>query len=805
MRIQPLSRHRSALIRNATAALAVLCTAPLAAAGSDLDIQILGTPIAQVLQKNTAQLTAGRSTMVRVAIRANGTVIPGTEVDALLRVFVDGVEAPESPLYSVNGPIVPPAAPNPADLSQTLNFVFLAPESDDVVFTAEVNPAGPGQTFEIDYANNTASTPTQSFVCRRVPELVYVPIDLRPNGETEPNLPPLDLIEPGVGDGFLQGIYASKDWSYHRSVAPSKLWTSSVASTGQNLNSSLASDLALMIPQPDKIYGWIPGGVGYNGQALGIPGVAAMGNTQQIRHQRTFAHEIGHLFGLSHITVGLGTYGIDVEHHLNLTQGLGQLKIGTLNDVMTAGLLTEDAWVYPDNHEYFHNHSIFQCTTDTAVPADYLLVAGLWNRTDDVAQFTEAVTFTGERASVGVPLDRADLVVVATGPDGQVQVGVSVAGTAEACSHSEATPHPDHELFAFNVTLPNTIDPRTVENVSVFNRLSGAEVARLERSAHAPTLSIDSPVADATLEDTLRVAWRGADADGDDLRYYVRYSPDGVQRVPLASNLTAEELTLDMLPLPRVVSGTGFFEVLASDGLQTTTVRTGGLHNGQLLAGLPNAPFVHVMTPDDGKSFPFASTVLLHSSGWDIEDLDLDGGSIVWTSDLDGPIGFGRLTSTASLSVGTHVLTVTATDTSGNSSFDTTSITITDRQLPGGPPICQLDLGFGGPGNGILQVCGADLSAGTSSNLLLFNATPSEPVIIVYSNSSNPSPFATGTLVPVPILGIALGVTDPIGQFGFTILSNGGPLTAYAQAVYQDLGVPSGIALSNAVQLDVLP
>lgn len=339
----------------------------------------------------------------------------------------------------------------------------------------------------------------------------------------------------------------------------------------------------------------------------------------------------------------------------------------------------------------------------------------------------------------------------------------------------------------------------------MFSRESGAEVARLERSANAPSLRIDTPVAGEAVADTLRVAWRGDDVDGDELRYYVRFSPDGVQRVPLASNLTAEELTLDMLPLPRLSTGTGFFEVLASDGLRTTTVRTGGLTNSQLLAGSPNAPFVHVMTPDDGKSFPFASTVLLHSSGWDIEDLDLDGGSIVWTSDLDGPIGFGRLTSTASLSVGTHVLTVTATDGSGTSAFDTTTITITDRQLPGAPPICQIDLGFGGPGNGILQVCGADLSAGTSSDLLLYNATASEPVIIVYSTSNNPSPFATGTLVPVPVVGIALGVTDPIGQFGFTILSNGGPLTAYAQAVYQDLSVPSGIALSNAVQLDVLP
>ena len=233
---------------------------PLGAAsaqGGAPDLSVLAIHVNQGVQQynNSTPLVAERATVVRVAVDVAGSLPPGTQVDGLMRVFAGGVEIPGSPIFSDNGPFEPPPAPSPNQLDATLNFSFRPPLANGIVLTVELNPAGPGQVAESDFTNNTLSTPSLTFACQRVPELVYVPIDYRPGGGSTPNLPDPALIEPGVGDGFLQGIYPTADWNYRRSDAPSKLWTSSLSGTGSALNNSLASDLQMMNPKPSFIYG----------------------------------------------------------------------------------------------------------------------------------------------------------------------------------------------------------------------------------------------------------------------------------------------------------------------------------------------------------------------------------------------------------------------------------------------------------------------------------------------------------------------------------------------------------------------
>ena len=59
-----------------------------------------------------------------------------------------------------------------------------------------------------------------------------IPIDYRPSGGPTPNLPDPALIEPGVGDNFIQGMYPAADWNYWE--APPKLWTNSLNGTGSS-------------------------------------------------------------------------------------------------------------------------------------------------------------------------------------------------------------------------------------------------------------------------------------------------------------------------------------------------------------------------------------------------------------------------------------------------------------------------------------------------------------------------------------------------------------------------------------------
>ncbi len=80
-------------------------------------------------------------------------------------------------------------------------------------------------------------------------------------------------------------------------------------------------------------------------------------------------------------------------------------------------------------------------------------------------------------------------------------------------------------------------------------------------------------------------------------------------------------------------------------------------------------PQVQINHPGDmeervaGVTFPFVGVAN------DPEDGALSGASLVWTSNLSGPIGTGVMFD-ATLPVGTHTVTLTATDKDGNSATD---------------------------------------------------------------------------------------------------------------------------------------
>jgi formylglycine-generating enzyme required for sulfatase activity len=75
-------------------------------------------------------------------------------------------------------------------------------------------------------------------------------------------------------------------------------------------------------------------------------------------------------------------------------------------------------------------------------------------------------------------------------------------------------------------------------------------------------------------------------------------------------------------------------------------------------------PVAVIVSPSDSSRFSEVSTITFEGTGTDTEDGSLSGTSLMWTSDIDGLIGFGAA-FTAELSIGTHIVTLTATDSSG--------------------------------------------------------------------------------------------------------------------------------------------
>ncbi|HXV64941.1 MAG TPA: hypothetical protein VEK15_29860, partial [Vicinamibacteria bacterium] len=77
-------------------------------------------------------------------------------------------------------------------------------------------------------------------------------------------------------------------------------------------------------------------------------------------------------------------------------------------------------------------------------------------------------------------------------------------------------------------------------------------------------------------------------------------------------------------------------------------------------------PTVTITVPPDGSSFGVGAQITFSGTASDVEDGDLSA-SLSWTSDLDGGIGTGAQVSTSTLSLGTHLISASITDSGGRS------------------------------------------------------------------------------------------------------------------------------------------
>ena len=88
------------------------------------------------------------------------------------------------------------------------------------------------------------------------------------------------------------------------------------------------------------------------------------------------------------------------------------------------------------------------------------------------------------------------------------------------------------------------------------------------------------------------------------------------------------------------------------------------------------APVVSITGPADGSTFTAGDAVTFSGTAMDAEDGPLSGSSIVWQSSVDGRMGTGSPLGFSSLSVATHVVTLTAIDSGGLPASASIQVTI---------------------------------------------------------------------------------------------------------------------------------
>jgi hypothetical protein len=180
-------------------------------------------------------------------------------------------------------------------------------------------------------------------------------------------------------------------------------------------------------------------------------------------------------------------------------------------------------------------------------------------------------------------------------------------------------------------------------------------------SSNPPQVLITSPTAAETWKqgETHTISWQGLDLDGDPLVYTLFYSNDGgANWILLQGNLTASSYAVDVNSM---AGGSDVrFRVVATDGLNTAVDET-----DQAIT-IPNQPPVPaIFNPTSGSYTIPGGLVVLQGSAMDMEDGSLPDGSLVWSSDRQGELGTGSSLAINSLESGTHLITLTATDSYG--------------------------------------------------------------------------------------------------------------------------------------------
>jgi hypothetical protein len=519
-----------------------------------VDLTITNVEVTQAIQRlnNSVGLVAGKATMARIYVGLNGSTAPVREVYGAIYVYENGVEVPGSPFYAYNGPITAQPNPNRGQENATLN-VMLPPLSGYVELAPIVWAWGDEEANWDD--NFTYSA--HSFECRQSPSFSYIPTDYRPTGGTTPNLPDPAMIAPGVGDRFIRAIYPVASPDYFQISGAPLLWTQNINSSVAQYFNALNQRREMTSPRPDLLYGWLPGNPFSGNGAAQINGRVSFGNTEASRYIRTYAHELGHNFGLQHNSRRLTPeVGVDVENSI----GLGHIKASTLYDIMVAGQLTNVAFVDVATYTHFYNHAWTQCSSgpnpgNGGNPGgDYLFVTGLIDEAGR-ATLNPVYRLQGPRE-----LTQSD-------PAGEFAIQVHTsAGQTELRFTADAQAEDAHGPIgrAFALAIPN--DP----NIMALSVLRNGQVQdRIARSPSAPVAGFAA--APGVLSGPATLGLNAADADGDRLTYSVQYSPDGGRTlIPVAVSETGTQFTLDTQYLP--ASTNGFLRLLITDGLNTTTV-----------------------------------------------------------------------------------------------------------------------------------------------------------------------------------------------------------------------------------------
>ncbi len=392
------------------------------------------------------------------------------------------------------------------------------------------------------------------------------------------------------------------------------------------------------------------------------------------------AHELGHTFGRYHAEYCGATGGAFYPYpNGNISPSQVQFGLSTLygfdtsnptvippswNDVMT---YCSNEWLSDFTYEGIYSRMVAEkgviLRPQNATASEHLVVTG------KILSPTDVITLS---AFFRVPnsLDSVDHI------SGTYHIRLLGAGNTELLDYPFApkfSPEDGEPVGLINEATPWMTGTQSI----VILHNTPALITRTV-SAHTPVITVTAPNGGELLSgSSYTVTWTASDADSDPLTYLLEYSTDnGATWQLLGTNITRTQATIDLSLLPGTAQG--LFRVWASDGVNTA------FDASDAVFSVPSKlPSITSISPISDTAYVLSQTVTLEGSAYDPEDNVLGDAQLQWTSSLQGALGTGAFLQTTDLITGTHVITLTATDSDHNVATATTVITI-GEESPGG-------------------------------------------------------------------------------------------------------------------------
>ncbi len=340
----------------------------------------------------------------------------------------------------------------------------------------------------------------------------------------------------------------------------------------------------------------------------------------------------------------------------------------TWNDVMS---YCSNQWLsdytYNGMYNYMIGHpSLASAAIQSVQPAatgNFLAVAGVINPADSSAGFSSVRSLT----------------TVANQPPltpGGYSIRLLNAQSGQLADYA-FTPNQSQESQAlgFDQVVNFVAGTRTIQIV----RTNDSQVlGSYPVSASAPIISnVALQGAPSPVTGVVTLGWTASDPDGDALSFDIFYSRDnGATFQPAKMGATGTSTQLDTATLGG--SGTAILRVVATDGANTAEVNSAPF----TMANKPPQPYI--LTPGDATHIHYGQLVNFSGMAFDVQDGTVGAGGLVWKNAAGTTLGTGPLISSDVLPVGNNVITLSATNSVGQSaSASVTVIVDDDLNLPG--------------------------------------------------------------------------------------------------------------------------